>query len=127
MSIPVSLDALRAQIEEWRTDAYLLTVGDDERTHSVAVPVRWDGDVLIVPAGRTTGRNAAARPLVALLWPPVERGGFSLIVDATAVIDDAATDEVRMRPTRAVLHRPAPSGAGSECQTVGTESEEHSG
>ncbi len=70
VSIAVGLDELRARIEEFTTDAYLLTVSDDDRAHSVAVPVRWDGDALVVPAGRTTRRNARARPLVALLWPP---------------------------------------------------------
>jgi hypothetical protein len=54
--------------------------------------------------------------LVALLWPPNERGQFSLIVDAVAT--RAGDGAVHLRPTRAVLHRPAPSGAGSDCQTV---------
>ena len=116
MSIAVELDELRARIEEFSTDAYLLTVSDDGRSHSVAVPVRWDGDELFVSGGRTSVANARARSLVALLWPPNERGQFSLIVDA----DVTGADEgaVRLRPTRAVLHRPAPSGAGSDCQTI---------
>jgi hypothetical protein len=54
--------------------------------------------------------------LVALLWPPNERGQFSLIVDAD--VTSADEGEVRLRPTRAVLHRPAPSGTGSDCQTI---------
>jgi len=115
MSIAVGLDELRAKIDEFTTDAYLLTVSDDGRAHSVAVPVRWDGDELVIDAGGTTRRNATVRPLVALLWPPPERGGFSLIVDATATrVDD---ERVWLEPTRAVLHRPAP-GAGSDCAPV---------
>jgi hypothetical protein len=116
MSIPVGLDELRARIEEFDTDAYLLTVGDDSRTHSVAVPIEWDDDELVVAGGRSTCANAEARPLVALLWPPPARGGFSLIVDAdvTAVGDG----RVRLAPTRAVLHRPAPSGEGNDCAPV---------
>ena len=39
MSIAVGLDELRAQIDEFTTDAYLLTVSDDGRAHSVAVAV----------------------------------------------------------------------------------------
>ena len=116
MSIAVELDELRARIEEFRADAYLLTVGDDGRAHSVAVPVRWDGDELVVHAGRTSVANARARSMVALLWPPDERGQFSLIVDADATRADDG--QVHLRPTRAVLHRPAPSGAGSDCQTI---------
>ena len=106
MSIAVGLDELRAQVAEYTTDAYLLTVRDDGRAHSVAVPLRWDGDDLVVPAGATTAANARARPLVALLWPPPERGGYSLIVDADARVDD---NEITLRPTKAVLHRPPPS------------------
>jgi Pyridoxamine 5'-phosphate oxidase len=120
VSIAVSLDELRAQMEEFSTDAYLLTVRDDGRAHSVAVPVRWVGDTLVVPAGATTAANAAARPLVALLWPPPERGGYSLIVDAD-VVATAEVDgghEVTLRPTRGVLHRPAPSGTGNDCSPL---------
>ncbi len=107
MSIAVSLDELRARTEEFTTDAYLLTVRDDGRSHSVAVPVRWEGDALVVPVGNTTAANASARPLVALLWPPNEPGGFSLIVDADARVDG---QEITLQPTNAVLHRPAPAG-----------------
>ena len=118
MSIAVGLDELRAKIDEFTTDAYLLTVSDDGRAHSVAVPVRWDGDELVIDAGGTTRRNATARTLVALLWPPPERGGFSLIVDADVVRVDDDTEVVVLAPTRAVLHRPAPSGGGNDCAPV---------
>jgi len=117
MSIAVSLDELRQRMEEFTTDAYLLTVRDDGRAHSVAVPVRWEDDTLVMPAGNTTAANAKARPLVALLWPPPQRGGYSLIVDATVVAaaEVEGGHEVTVRPTRAVLHRPAPSGQGNDC------------
>ena len=58
MSIAVELDELRARIEEFSTDVYLLTVSDDGRSHSVAVPVRWDGDELVMSGGRTSVANA---------------------------------------------------------------------
>jgi hypothetical protein len=118
VSIAVGLDELRAKIDEFTTDAYLLTVSDDGRAHSVAVPVRWDGDELVISGGRTTRRNAIERPLVALLWPPPERGGFSLIVDADVARVDEGAEMVVLAPTRAVLHRPAPSGDGSDCAPV---------
>jgi hypothetical protein len=117
MSIAVGLDELREKIDEFPTDAYFLTVSDDGRSHSVAVAVQWNGDELVIASGRTTSSNAQARPLVALLWPPGERGGYSLIVDADVLaVDDGM---VRLAPTRAVLHRPAPSGEGSDCAPVG--------
>lgn len=118
MSIPVELDALRTAIEEIGTEGYLLTVGDDLRSHSVAVGVGWDGDDIVVTSGRTTSANAQARPLVALLWPAPRPGEFSLIVDAEVVRADA--EAIVLRPTRAVLHRPAPAGAGSDCRPVGS-------
>lgn len=120
MSVAVGLDELRRKIEEFPTDPYLLSVGDDGRAHTVAVSARWSGDDLVVPAGNTTVRNATARPLVALLWPPPARGGFSLIVDATVVSTHRADagNEITLRPSRAVLHRPAPSGTGNECAPV---------
>lgn len=117
MSIAVGLDELRTRIDEFDTDAYLLTVSDDGRAHSVAVVVQWDGDEIVISSGGTTRRNASARPLVALLWPPAERGNFSLIVDATAVRVDDDAEVVVLEPTRAVLHRPAPGG-GSDCAPV---------
>jgi hypothetical protein len=116
MSIAVGLDELRARIDEFVADAYVLTVSDDGRAHSVAVAVAWDGDELVIGAGGTSRRNASARPLVALLWPPNAPGEFSLIVDATATRVDEA--RVWLEPTRAVLHRPAPSGDGSDCEPV---------
>jgi hypothetical protein len=118
VSIAVGLEELRTRVDEFTTDAYVLTVGDDGRAHSVAVSVRWEGDDLVVSAGGTTRRNATARPLVSLLWPPANRGAFSLIVDATATRVDDDAEVVVLEPTRAVLHRPAPSGTGSDCRTV---------
>ena len=56
--------------------------------------------------GRGTARNAAARSAISLCYPPVDDGGYSLIIDGTAAVDGEAT--VRLAPTGAVLHRPAP-------------------
>ena len=119
MSIAVGLDELREQMAEFGP-AYVLTVSDDGRAHSVAVSVEWRGAELVVPAGRTTSRNATARPLVALLWPATTTDGYSLIVDATFVAgaEIPGGHELTLRPTKAVLHRPAPSGVGSDCQPV---------
>jgi hypothetical protein len=111
MSIAVALEELRRTIDGFPGDPYLLTVGDDGRSHSVAAAPRWEGDELVVPAGRTSRANATARPLVVLLWPPPAHGEFSLIVDATARTDG---DDVVLAPTRAVLHRRA-VGGGNDC------------
>jgi len=113
MSVAVALERVREAIGETDRAPYLLTVSDDERPHSVAVSWEWDGDELVVAVGTRTLANARARPQVTLLWPPRERDGYSLIIDAS--VTDTADDTVRLRPTRAVLHRPAAAPTGTAC------------
>ncbi|MGO8876397.1 MAG: pyridoxamine 5'-phosphate oxidase family protein [Acidimicrobiales bacterium] len=117
MTIPVELAALRGRIEEYGQRGYLLTAGPDGRPHSVGVGVRWVDDLLVTAPGNTTLANASARPLVALLWPPAEPGGYSLIVDAEVVSASGSgqgDNAVALRPTKAVLHRPAADQAPGE-------------
>jgi hypothetical protein len=124
MSIPVTLEKLREAIAGFNTTAtYLLTVSADGRPHSVAVAPEWDGDELVMGAGKTSVGNAAARPQVSLVWAPGEAGGYSLIVDATATATALGDGDssVTVQPTSAVLHRPAASpdsmrpGCTSDC------------
>lgn len=123
MSIPVAIDDLAAATGEYDW-AYLLTVRDDLRPHIVAVTPVWDGEQLVMDVGRGTARNALARSSISLCYPPVDDGGYSLIVDGEASVDGETT--VRFSPTGAVLHRPAPSGftgsatgCGNDCEPVG--------
>jgi hypothetical protein len=121
MSIPVSLDGLRAALQERGGSGYLLTVADDARPHAVHAPVRWEGDALAVEVGKRSAANATARPAVSLLFPVRSNGDYSLIVDGTAVVavrDDASY--VLITPSKAVLHRPAAapdpaSACGADC------------
>ena len=124
MSISVELDALRDAIADTERAPYLLTVADDGRPHSVAVACEWRGHELAMPVGDRTLTNARARELVSLLWPPDDADGYSLIVDATVTSAQGSgggDNELVVRPTRAVLHRPAGStgaaadGCGSDC------------
>jgi hypothetical protein len=117
MSIPVELAALHDRFEEYGPRGYLLTTGPDGRPHAVGVGVRWDGDLLVTAPGNTSVANASARQLVALLWPAPEAGGYSLIVNAevvSAVSNGEGDNCVVLRPTRGVLHRPAPDVAPGE-------------
>lgn len=110
MTIPVELAALGARVEEYGSQAYLLTAGGDGRPHAVGLPVKWSEGLLVAEPGNTSLGNAAERPLVALLWPPPEAGGYTLIVNADVVSTrgtGAGDNEVTLRPTKAVLHRPA--------------------
>jgi hypothetical protein len=91
--------------------AYLITVDDNYRAHTVTVePQLRDGAVLDVGLiGGRTRENLAHRGDVTLLWPPPEPGGYSLIVDgrAEATESDAQTLRLGVVPTRALLHRDA--------------------
>ena len=114
MSIPVALDEVRAVAGDQAPFAYLLTVSEDARPHLVAiVPVIGD-DAIACDVGRTSCANASARPNVSLVWPPATVGDYSLIVDGEASVDGSV---VRITPTRAVRHRPAPGG-GNDCAPV---------
>lgn len=133
MSVAVPLSELREELEQRSNTGYLLTVSGG-RPHCVAVALVWEGDELSMAAGRTSVRNAAESRAVALLLPPAggrparsgaegDRGegdggelGYSLIVDAdvTAASDPAdGPSFVKVRPTHAVLHRPAVAPDGS--------------
>jgi hypothetical protein len=119
VSVPVPLDELAAALDRRANLAYRLTVGEDGRAHCVASRVDWLDDELVVSAGKTSLRNAAARGHVVLLSPPPaglaapapDDEGYSLIIDAevTSTSSGEPTGEagVRARPTHAVLHRPA--------------------
>ncbi|HTL84253.1 MAG TPA: hypothetical protein VL856_03670, partial [Acidimicrobiia bacterium] len=94
--------------------AYLLTVADDGRPHAVALRMTIGEGEIVCDAGKTSCKNASARPDVSLLWPPVDVADYSLIVDGTATVSGSS---VRITPTRAVRHRPAPDG-GNDCAPI---------
>jgi hypothetical protein len=101
--------------------AYLITVDDGYRVHTVTVepqlrefPDGPDGPGALIDIGLIGGRtrkNLEDRRAVTLLWPPSEPGGYSLIVDGTAEVTDADAETARLGvvPTRALLHREADS------------------
>ena len=122
MSIPVDLTELVRVLDSFDY-AYLTTTDGHCQAHVVAVAPVVDQDCLMIAdVGRRSRANAAAHPQVTLVWPPADRSGYTLIVDATCTTAEAAS--VRVVPTRAVLHRPAPpkpvatSGCGSDCVEV---------
>ncbi|HET7072762.1 MAG TPA: pyridoxamine 5'-phosphate oxidase family protein [Mycobacterium sp.] len=106
--------------------AYLITVDDGYRVHTVTVapelrslPESPDGPAAVLDIGLVGGHtreNLAHRSDVTLLWPPSEPGGYSLIVDGIAEAQsgsdagsEAGSETVRLGvvPTRALLHREA--------------------
>src|SRR5690606_30718352 len=113
MSIPVELPGLDEALGRYRF-AYLLTSSAGAAPHAVAVvPVLEAGELRVVGLGRRSRRNLLAQPQVSLVWPPDSEDGYSLIVDGIAALEGEA---LRIRPSRAVLHRPAPRpGRVEEC------------
>jgi hypothetical protein len=110
MSVKVDLDQLAAALEDF-TFAYLVTVGDDYRAHTVAVePVFADGVINVGPVGGGTRRNLAQHDGVTLVWPPHQPGGYTLIVDGTGELTDTS---LLVMPSRAVLHREAAPGVST--------------
>lgn len=110
MSIQVTLPELAEKLTRYHF-AYLMTVGDDERAHVVAVHTRLDGDTLVLSStGRRARGNVSARPAVTLVWPPMDPAEFSLIVDGVASLLET---EIAVEFTGGVLHRPAPVTAAA--------------
>lgn len=117
MSQPVEISNLASVINRYGF-AYLLTASAHGAPHAVAVSPQWqDGALLIDGVGRRTRENAARQNAVGLVWPPRSEAEYSLIVDGTATATESG---LRVAPTRAVLHRSAPSPtpkAGGGCQS----------
>lgn len=103
MSVVVTIDDLPSTVGDYPW-GYLVTVSDDLRAHTLAVPTDWRAGALHANAGRSSRTNIAARPNVTMVFPHPQPGGYSLIVDGTAAVVD---DAVVFTPTSAVLHRPA--------------------
>jgi hypothetical protein len=122
MSINLSVAELCAEATRFGNTPYLLSQSDDGRPHAVGVTITWRDTDIVSSSGTRSANNVQARPLISLLWPPVEAGGYSLIVDGVGrVIGEGADRRIVVEPTRGVLHRsgPAPTaqagGCGADC------------
>ena len=103
MSVPVPLDELAARLAEYPW-GYLVTVRDDGRAQTLAVPTELIDGSLVASVGARTAANAIARPSVTMVFPGASGQNFSLIVDGDAHVDG---NRISVTPTWAVLHRPA--------------------
>ncbi len=126
MSIKVPIDQLFAELPVWGA-GFLATISEDGRTRFVCLtPQVFRGDDSIAgdaamrfrSAGRTAAANVEARPNVSIVFPAhSSSGGYSLIVDGIATLrhlemavggEISPDPAIDVRPTWAVLHRPAP-------------------
>lgn len=111
MSVKVDLDQLAGALADY-SFAYLVTVDNGYHAHTVAVePVFSDGVLDVGSVGGSTRRNVIAHGDVTLVWPPSDRGGYSLIVDGRGL---PGNDALTVVPNRAVLHRKAQPGVATK-------------
>lgn len=104
MSVPVDVADVPQRLTEYDR-GYLLT-SHDGLVKAVSVRAApEDGTLLVAGPGGGSVRNVGANPRVTLLFPPLENPGMTLLVDGTAT---AEGEDVRITPTSAVLHKPAP-------------------
>jgi len=99
---------LEAVARERGGRAYIVTVSDEGGPHTVHVRVRWEQGGLVAEVGGRTAANAAARPQVSILYPVRSDEDYSLIVDGRAAVEPGDSRQVRVTPTKIVLHRPDP-------------------
>ena len=106
---------LAEAISQYGPEAYLLTVAQDG-PHTSNVTVELRGDCIGCALGASAFRNIAQAPNVSLFWPPVEPGGYALIVNGTAASEQRPTGvaTAKIKVTKSVLHRPGPKPDGSD-------------
>lgn len=110
MSIEVELARLLEVAAGFGTVPMLLTADENGRPRASAVSLTWDGAVATVRAGHRSVANAAARPLVSLLYPAPPEDRFALLVDGEVETAEPDGDQpksrgqVIVRATSAILH-----------------------
>jgi hypothetical protein len=122
VSIPVEIGDLVTALERFGS-GYLLTTTDGRVKVVTVDPTAADAGLRIADPGHGTRGNLAANPVVTLVFPPLEKHGYTLLVDGAAAVDG---EDVVVTPTSAVLHRPAahadgplpPDGCGHDCAPV---------
>lgn len=109
MSVQIPLDELAEHAVDYGPAAYVLASsvdGPPRVTHSM---VRFDGAELVVTVGRQAATAFGVNPAACLLWPATRNQSMSLVVDGDVIGPvDPEGGELRIRPTGAVRHRPAP-------------------
>ena len=123
MSIPVDRENLIQTIEEFGASAYFITSSVDDYPHVTHSSFEISEDSLFIKLGRRSSKNAEQNSRISILWPPVESGGYNLIVDGT--IERTDSEKWRVQFDSAILHRPAESpvqgtdnGCDSDCKPV---------
>jgi hypothetical protein len=108
------INTLAEAISHYGAEAYLLTVANDgPHTSNVTVELRAGG--IGCNVGASAAKNIAREPHVSLFWPPIEPGGYALIVNGTAVSKHRpGGTKAEITLTKSVLHRPGPKPDDSD-------------
>lgn len=118
MSHAIAPADLHTTAEPYGTTPFLLYTGSNGAPRAIHV-VAATGDsprVVVRGFGRGLAKSLTDETVLSLLWPPHTNGEFSLIADATGVIEQASGgDELILNVTGAVLHRPAPVDGNASC------------
>jgi hypothetical protein len=113
--MPIS--TLAEAISHYGAEAYLLTVAKDgPHTSNVTVELRAGG--IGCNVGASAAKNIEREPHVSLFWPPIEAGGYALIVNGTAASESrSGGTKVEITLTKSVLHRhgPKPDDSDGPC------------
>lgn len=121
MIAKIDFERLAVALEDFG-DAYLITTDQLGHPRARMVETRLAGTCLHVAGwGRRSHTNFLHQSTVALVYPPREAGGYSLMIDGEAKLRD---DDLTVEPATAVLHRPGePTGpgdspCGQDCQRL---------
>lgn len=111
----MSAPTLSEAISRYGREAYLLTVGKDG-PHTGHVSIALRGNVVACVIGPSAAKNIANEPKVSLFWPPMEPGGYAMILNGVVTerreTGGGATAEITL--TKSVFHRPGPKPADSD-------------
>lgn len=117
MTIPVSVAQLPAAMERFQSALLITTAAEGNWPRVITVDPVMDGEIMMVhcPHQSALARVRANRH-VTLVWQPLERHGFTLIVDGWADVDG---ENLRVTIDHGMLHRPAAHEGGPEWEPLG--------
>jgi hypothetical protein len=106
---------LSEAISQYGPDAYLLTVGETG-PHTSNVSTNLRGTMISCAVSASAAKNISSEPKVSLFWPPLEPGGYAMIVNGIATgthrPDGVTIAEISL--TKSVLHRAGPKPPDSD-------------
>ena len=111
---------LQQAICKFGEHAYLLTVSDDG-PHTSNVEATQNGAQVSFFVSKTAAKNIEQNDNVSVFWPPLERGGYGIILNGRVIASKTieAAPYVDVKITKAVFHRPGekPDDSHAPCSS----------